>query len=92
LDSGDIMFRWPGPAIVAVLAGTEPFERVRDRLNRILDKPVERSVDVDGHADSIPLSIAWSAFPLSVPLAVPNRQIYDFIAAQGFENEVPSLP
>ena len=92
LDSGDVLFRWPGPAIVAVLAGTEPFERVHDRLNRFLDKPVERSVDVNGKADSIPLSIAWSAFPLSVPLAVPNRQIHDFIAAQGSESEVPPLP
>ena len=121
LDSGDVLFRWPGPAIVAVLAGTEPFERVHDRLNRFLDKPVERSVDVNGkadslqvirptvslcfldkpversadvngQADSIPLSIAWSAFPLSVPLAVPNRQIHDFIAAQGSESEVPPLP
>jgi GGDEF domain-containing protein len=92
LDSGDILFRWSGPAIVAVLAGTEPFERVHDRLNRFLDKPVERSVDVSGQADSIPLSIAWSAFPLSVPLAVPNRQIHDFIAAQGFESKVPPLP
>jgi GGDEF domain-containing protein len=92
LNSADIMFRWPGPAIVALLAGTEPFERVCDRLNRFLDKPIERSVDANGHANSIPLSIAWSAFPLSIPLAVPNRQIYDFIAAQGFENELPPLP
>ena len=92
LDSGDILFRWPGPAMVALLAGTEPFERVRGRLNGFLDKPVERSVDANGQADSIPLSIAWSAFPLSMPLAVANRQIHDFIAAQGFENEVPPLP
>jgi len=93
LNSGDIMFRWPGPAIVALLAGTEPFERVRDRLNSFLvDKPVDEGADANGQADSIPLSIAWSAFPLSMPLAVANRQIHDFIAAQGFENEVPPLP
>jgi hypothetical protein len=83
------MFRWPGPAIVALLASTEPFERVRARLKRFLEKPIERTFDINGRSVLIPLSIAWSVFALSSPLAVPNRQIHDFIAGQGYRDEDP---
>lgn len=89
LESGDRMFRWPGPAIVALLASTEPFERVRARLKRFLEKPIERTFDINGRSVLIPLSIAWSVFALSSPLAVPNRQIHDFIAGQGYRDEDP---
>jgi GGDEF domain-containing protein len=89
LDSGDRMFRWPGPAIVALLARAEPFERVRARLKRFLEKPIERTFDINGRSVLIPLSIAWSVFALSLPLAVPNRQIHDFIAGQGYRDEDP---
>ena len=89
LDSGDRMFRWPGPAIVALLSSTEPFERVRARLKRFLEKPIERTFDINGRSVLIPLSIVWSVFELSLPLAVPNRQIHDFIAGQGYRDEDP---
>ena len=89
LESGDRMFRWPGPAIVALLASKEPFERVRARLKRFLEKPIERTFDINGRSVLIPLSIAWSVFALSLPLAVPNRQIHDFIAGQGYRDEDP---
>ena len=89
LESADRMFRWPGPAIVALLATPEPFERVRARLKRFLEKPIERTFDINGRSVLIPLSIVWSVFALSQPLAVPNRQIHDFIAGQGYRDEDP---
>jgi GGDEF domain-containing protein len=78
LQSGDRMFRWPGPAVVALLSTTEPFDRIRARMKRFLEKPIERDFDINGRSVLIPLSIAWSVFPLSVPLAGVNRQIHDF--------------
>ncbi len=89
LESGDRMFRWSGPAIVALLASTEPFERVRARLKRFLDKPIERTFDVNGRSVLIPLTVAWSVFALSPPLADIHRQIHDFIAGQGYRDEDP---
>jgi GGDEF domain-containing protein len=89
LETGDRMFRCPGPAIIALLASTEPFDRVRARLKRFLEKPIERTFDINGRSVLIPLSIAWSVFALSIPLAVPNRQIHDFIAGQGYRDEDP---
>jgi GGDEF domain-containing protein len=89
LDSGDRMFRWPGPAIVALLATSDPFDRVRTRLKRVLDKHIEREFDINGRSVLIPLTTAWSVFALSIPLAVPSRQIHDFIAGQGYREEDP---
>ena len=87
LAPGDHMFRWPGPAVVVLLAGSEPFERVCSRLKRLLDQPIDRAFDVDGRSVSIPLSIAWSVFALSSPLADLSRQIHDFVASQGLQDE-----
>ncbi len=90
LASSDRMFRWSGPAIVASLASTESFERVHARFSRFLGKPIERTFEVNGRPVSIPLSVAWSIFPLSQPLADLNRQINDFIASQGCRDEDPA--
>jgi GGDEF domain-containing protein len=89
LQPGDRMFRWPGPAVVALLAGTEQFDRVRTRMKRFLEKPIEREFDINGRSVLIPLSIAWSVFPVALPLAGLNRQIHDFIASQGYRDEDP---
>lgn len=89
LSSSDRLFRWSGPAIVASLASTESCERVHARLNRFLEQSIERTFEVNGRPVSIPLSIAWSVFALSQPLADLNRQINDFIASQGCQDEGP---
>jgi GGDEF domain-containing protein len=89
LQPGDGMFRWPGPAIVALLATAEPFDKVRTRMKRFLEKPIERDFDINGRSVLIPLSIAWSVYPVSLPLAGLNRQIHDFIAGRGYRDEDP---
>ena len=89
LGSNDRMFRWSGPAIVAALAGTESAEGIHARLNRLVEKSIERSFEVRGCPVSIPLSIAWSVFPLSQPLTNLNRRINDFIAKQDCPDEGP---
>jgi GGDEF domain-containing protein len=89
LGSNDRMFRWSGPAIVVALAGTESAEGIHARLNRLVEKTVECSFEVRGCPVSIPLSIAWTVFPLSQPLTNLNRQINDFIAKQDCPDEGP---
>jgi len=87
LAPADHMFRWPGPALVALLAGTDPIDRVSARLKRFLDKPIERTFDVDGSAVRIPLSVAWSVFDLAPSIENLNRQIHDFVSSQGVREE-----
>jgi GGDEF domain-containing protein len=89
LASSDRIFRWSGPAIVASLTSTESSERVHARLNRFLEKPIERTFEVNGRPVSIAISIAWSVFSLSQPMADLHRRINDFIASPGGKDEGP---
>jgi GGDEF domain-containing protein len=87
LGSNDRMFRWSGPAIVASLGPTESSESVHARLSRLVAQSIDRTFEIHGRPVSISLSIAWSVFPLSQPLADLNRQINDFIAKQDCQDE-----
>jgi GGDEF domain-containing protein len=89
LGSNDRMFRWSGPAIIVSLAGTESVDGIQARLNRLVEKTIERSFEVRGCPVSISLSIAWTVFPLSQSLTNLNRQINDFIAIQDCPDESP---
>ena len=87
LSPADHMFRWPGPAMVALLAGTDPIERVSGRLSRFLDIPIEPTFDVDGPSERIPLTVTWSVFPIAPSVDNLNRQIHDFVASQSVHEE-----
>jgi len=89
LGSNDRMFRWSGSAIVGSLVGAESAQETHARLDRLVEKSIERTVEVFGKPVSIPLSIAWSIFPLSQPLADLNRKINDFVATQDHQGEGP---
>ena len=87
LAPSDHLFRWPGPAVVALLAGTDSYDKICMRLNGFLETPVDRTFDVGGKSVLIPLAISWSVFALSGAVADVNREIHDFIASQGLEVE-----
>ena len=84
LGPQDRLFRWSGPALVAVLERTEALEIVRAEVRRMLNKPLENTTfDVGGREVLIPVSASWSVFMLIPPVTTANRQIQTFIASQG---------
>jgi GGDEF domain-containing protein len=84
----DQLFRWEGPAIVALLDRKEPIEQVRAQIRHILDGRLEETFNVEGRSVMIPVSAAWSAFALMPPLANAARQIQAFISSQGSRDYV----
>ncbi len=88
LMRADKLFRWEGPAIVILVERTEPIEQVRSQIRRILDGRLEENFNVEGRSVMIPISSAWSAFPLMPPLANATRQVQAFIASQGSRDYV----
>jgi GGDEF domain-containing protein len=86
LASSDPMFRWSDAAIVVSLAG-ESVERVQDRLQRLVEQPIEWTFEVNGRPVPVRLAVAWSFFTLSQPLAELNRRINDFVASRDREEE-----
>jgi GGDEF domain-containing protein len=82
-EESDPLFRWTGPAIVAILERREAFEQVRTFVKRMLETPINQTLDVNGRSVFIPISCAWSVFMLSAVPEATEKQIQKFIAGQG---------
>ncbi len=78
----DKLFRWDGPAVVALLDRNETMEQVRAQVRRMLDEPLEGTFSGNGRAVMIPISAAWSVLRLTPPVALTIKQIQMFIASQ----------
>jgi GGDEF domain-containing protein len=83
LTSSDQLFRWTGPAMVALLERQEEFSHVRSLVRRMLDVPIEETYELSGRSVLIPISAAWSMFVLSSTKEATEKQIHAFIASQG---------
>jgi len=82
-SESDRLFRWQGPAFVALLERTEPFDRVRAQIKRMLDTPIQESYEISGRSVLIPISAAWSLMLINPPITGLEKQIETFIASQG---------
>ena len=78
----DKLFRWTGPAVVAVLERSETLEAVRSQIKRIMDIRLDEKLELGERSVLIPVSSAWSAFQL-IAITTAERQIQAFIASQG---------
>lgn len=81
--ASDRLFRWTGPAIVALIERPEAFELVRGQVKRTLEIPVHENYEIGDRSVLIPISAAWTGMQLnSTPEAI-EKQIQTFIASQG---------
>jgi GGDEF domain-containing protein len=80
--ASDQVFRWTGPAMVAVLERAKALDEVRSLVRRILDKPFDETYEIDGRSILIPISAAWSIFMLTAEPCAAERQIDAFIASR----------
>jgi diguanylate cyclase (GGDEF)-like protein len=78
----DRLFRWSGPAFVALIERTEALNEVRAQIKRILEPLIEETLEVGGRSLLIPISAAWSAFHFITTVATAERQIETFAASQ----------
>jgi GGDEF domain-containing protein len=80
---GDLLFRWNGPVLVALMERAESLDRFRATVRRMLDAPREQEFDIGGRVVLIPISAAWSAFALVRPVAIVLKHVQAFIEGQG---------
>jgi GGDEF domain-containing protein len=81
LSGSDQLFRWTGPAFVAILERAESLESFRLEVKRLLDTKVEIDYSGDGRSVLIPISAVWSIMALT-STAEADKQIQTFIASQ----------
>jgi GGDEF domain-containing protein len=81
----DEVFRWRGPAYVALLQRAGAADGVRGEVARFASDRQEQSVQIDGHSVKLPLGCAWTVLQLSQCQIAGEacRQIDRFIADCG---------
>jgi len=78
----DRLFRWRGPALVALLERSHGLDQVRLQIKRMMEHRLEESFELEGREVLIPISSAWSVFQLQTTVASAETQIEKFAASQ----------
>ncbi len=82
LPPGDLLFRWSGPALVAIMPRQCSIDRMRTDLNTVFGKPIQREFTIAGRTVLIPVSAAWAVFALLPPLATILKHVDTFVSSQ----------
>jgi GGDEF domain-containing protein len=78
----DKIFRWQGPALVALLERTDRIDRVRSEIRQFADTKLEKTIEVGRRTVLIPISASWSLLHVAPPYEAFVKQIDAFSAAQ----------
>ena len=79
----DQLFCWAGPAMVAILERPQPLTVIRLLVKRLVDVRAEETFQIGERSVMIPISSAWSVFPLEATPAATEKHIHAFISSQG---------
>jgi GGDEF domain-containing protein len=82
LAVNDRLFRWHGPAVIAVLEREERLEKVRTEIRRFIEVKLEKTIEVGNRTILLPISASWSIFPVAPPLEDLLKKMEAFMAAQ----------
>jgi GGDEF domain-containing protein len=82
LSVRDQVYRWQGPALVALVERAERIDHVRSEIRQFADAKLEKTTEVGQRTVLIPISATWSVFPLAPPLDAFLKHVEAFTAAQ----------
>jgi GGDEF domain-containing protein len=82
LPAEDILYRWEGPALLAVLNRTGTIDSVRAEVRRFADKKLEKNFLIGLRSVLLPISTNWTIFPIVPPLEALLRKVEIFMATQ----------
>ena len=82
LSVRDQLYRWQGPALVALLERAERIDQVRAEVQHIAEEKLERTVEIGARTVLIPISANWAVFQVTGSAQSLVKQIEAFTAAQ----------
>ncbi len=82
LAANDRLFRWHGPAVIALLEREERLEKVRTEIRRFIEAKLEKTIEVGNRTVMLPISASWSIFPVAPPMEELLKKLEAFTAAQ----------
>jgi diguanylate cyclase (GGDEF)-like protein len=81
LVSEDQLFRWGGPALVALLSRGESLESVRSEVGRIMTTRLEHTIRTPSRSIMVPIAARWTLFPMMAAARLVYQKIDVFAAA-----------
>ena len=81
LKAGDLLYRWSGPTLVALLPRATRIERARSEIARIVETKLEHTVQLSNRTISLPIAARWSVFPMMAAPRLLFQKIDAFAAA-----------
>ena len=78
----DELYRWQGPAFLAVLSRSTRIDQVRAEIRRFADARLEENVEIANRLVLIPVSCNWSVMPPALTFEALHKKIDAFAAAQ----------
>jgi GGDEF domain-containing protein len=82
LTDTDRLFRWHGPALVALVEREKTIDAVRAEIGRINSKRITGVLEVGKDRLLLPVSAAWQVLPLTSSAVDITKAIETFIASQ----------
>jgi GGDEF domain-containing protein len=81
LNPGDQLFRWGGPALLALLARPVSFENVRNEVAHVMDDRMEHTIRTSSRSILIPIAPRWCLLPMMTTSRRLFQKIDDFAAS-----------
>jgi GGDEF domain-containing protein len=78
----DKLFRWTGPALVALLDRPPPVERPREEIRRLMECRFEHTVQTPSRTILLPISVRWTVLPVMAATRLLFQKIDGFISAE----------
>jgi diguanylate cyclase (GGDEF)-like protein len=82
LGATDQLYRWHGPAVIALLDRADRIEEVRTEMRRFADVKLEKTIEVGARTVLLPISASWSVFAVEPTLDALLKRLEAFTAAQ----------
>ncbi|MBZ5619126.1 MAG: diguanylate cyclase [Acidobacteriia bacterium] len=83
LPSTDLLFRWTGPILIALLSRPSSLARVRDEIGHMMEFKYQHTVRTVSRAILLPISTRWAVFPMMASPRMLIQKIDDFCSFQG---------
>ncbi len=86
LSSGDQLFRWSGPTLVALLPRQGSLERVRGDVKRIVETKLEHTIETPSRSIMLPIAARWAVFPMMAAPRLMYQKIDAFAMVSGLRD------
>ncbi len=87
LSAADTIYRWNGPAFMAILHRPDRLEKVREQLSFIIPSKLERTIQLPNRTALLPISATWTVFPIIPPIHDLLNQLDNFLSSQWQQSE-----